>query len=346
MPPLDRLVDANRNRAAEGLRVMEDLARFVLEEGPLGGALKAARHDLAAAVNATWDASALLRARCTAGDPGTCQRTDGEGTRTDTLAMAQAAAGRATEALRALEEAAKVHRGSAERFEAIRYSLYDHAAALMGHLQRRCPGQWPVCLILDTARCRHPWHDVADAALAAGVRCLQIREKAMADDALLTHASAVVKLAHAHGAAVIMNDRPDLAMAAQADGVHVGRHDMPVAACRRIVGHEVCIGATVRTAEAAKAAAADGADYVGIGPAFASSTKPDLVAAGVGHVAAVAQTCVLPYLVIGGITQANVGQLTVAGVRGIALCDEICAADDPGAAAASLTEAMQPVETQ
>jgi thiamine-phosphate pyrophosphorylase len=347
MLSLERLVDACRNRAAEGLRTLEDLARFTRDDHAMSAAFKALRHDLATAVKRCWAEERLLAARDTASDVGTSIEVDGETHRASTADIARAAAGRACEGLRSLEEAAKtIHPPTAHKLEQLRYLAYDLSAALIRQLASAQAKQWRVCLLLDRGGCMLPWAEVLRCAIDKGVDCVQIREESTGSDdaALLEHAAAVVDIAHARGVSVIVNDRTDIAHASGADGVHLGQHDLPVQAARDLLGHEALVGVSVHGVDEAHVAIAAGADYVGIGPMFASTTKPNLKPRGplmlVETLAVLGST---PHLAIGGITGATVHQVAMAGGRGVAVGAAMCTSSDPGAVAAALVEALEPV---
>ena len=341
---LDRLVDACRNRVAEGLRTLEDLARFVLNDAEASTTLKRLRHGVRETIASGWDEQRLLAARDTGGDVGTAIETPSESHRQTHVDIAGAAASRVREGLRSLEEAAKtIDANVARQLEAIRYETYDIAARLGTRLQMTAPRQWRVCLLLTIDACSLPWMEVLESSIAGGVDCIQIREKHMTDSTLVAHACDVVEQAHAKGVSVVINDRPDIALASGADGVHLGQDDMPVAAARRVLGQGPLIGVSTHGVDEAQGAIAAGADSIGIGPVFESLTRPELNAAGP---MCVAQTLAVlgnvPHLAIGGIDSANIGQVAVAGAQGVAVGSAICSAAAPGEVAALLCSAMQP----
>ena len=348
-------MDANANRAREALRVMEDAARFLLDDAALAGELKALRHRLAGVMR---DVPGLMDGRDTPGDVGTAISTAAEGERADAAAVALAAGKRLSEALRSLEEYGKTlgpeHAALPRAVEAMRYAGYELERRLNAAMSRprKRAKQWCTCLLLTESLCRRPWRKVLDAALDAGVDCVQVREKAMGDAALLERARAVVGACHAAdrlpgGADCIVNDRPDVAVLAGADGVHLGQGDLPVDAARQIVGERMLIGASTSSVAEAAAAQDAGADYVGVGPMFATTTKHKPTLAGPGHLRGflASDAGELPHLAIGGVSPANVGELIAAGARGIAVSGCVCGAEDPGAVARELVGAMATAAT-
>jgi thiamine-phosphate pyrophosphorylase len=172
------------------------------------------------------------------------------------------------------------------------------------------------------------------AALAGGVDVFQLREKELGDSALLRAADAARELCEEAGALFIVNDRPDVARSAYADGVHVGQDDASVAAARRMVGPDCLVGLSTHSPE--QIAAADGADYLGVGPVHATPTKLGRPAVGVDLVAHAAQHARVPWFAIGGLNAANVGAVLEAGARRISVVRAIAEADDPERAARTL----------
>jgi thiamine-phosphate pyrophosphorylase len=177
---------------------------------------------------------------------------------------------------------------------------------------------------------------VLEPALRGGVDVVQLRDKELSDEALLAAAEPFRAACDAHGALFVLNDRPDLVEACGADGVHVGRNDMPVAQARSLVGTDRLLGLSVSTLDELRDV--DGADYVGV-TAFATPTKKDAVAGGLDLLRAAAATLAVPWFAIGGIESANVADVVGAGAPGIAVVRAIRDAEDPEAAARMLRAA-------
>jgi len=327
-----RMLDANANRAREALRVAEDVARFALDRADLAEALKQLRHDLRAAL-ASLDARRLAAARDTAGDVGTALSTEAERRREAVADLARAATKRLSEALRVLEEAGKlIDPALGAAVERLRYRAYELEKRMEEAL--RPAGRWAesgVCVLLTEALCRRPWEDVLRAALAGGATCVQVREKAMASGALLARARAVARIAHEAGALAIVNDRPDLALLAAADGVHVGQDDLAPHEARRIVGPDRLVGVSTHSLAQARAAVEAGADYLGCGPMYATETKPQAVVPGPALCAEVTRAVRVPVMAIGGITPTRAPEVAAAGARWVAVSASVCGADDPEA---------------
>lgn len=180
-----------------------------------------------------------------------------------------------------------------------------------------------------------------ETILAAGAPCIQVRAKGFDDRAWYGLAAALTARCHEAGALCIVNDRLDIALAVGADGVHLGADDLPVAAARRIAGDRLLVGTTARDPAQAGRAASDGADYLGVGPVFTTSSKdglPDPI--GIGGLRAVAGAVELPVIAIAGVTADRVPSLLDAGAHGAAVLGAVGGADDPAAATRELLDRL------
>jgi thiamine-phosphate pyrophosphorylase len=173
-----------------------------------------------------------------------------------------------------------------------------------------------------------------EAALTGGVDVVQLRAKDAGDDEIVAAGRRFRRLTRAAGVLFVVDDRPDLAVACDADGVHVGQDDVPVEEARRIVGPRRLVGLSTHSAEQFRAAR--GVDYVGVGPVFATPTKPGRAAVGLELVREAARVAPVPWFAIGGIDLSNVADVVAAGAARIAVVRAIQDAPDPAAAAARL----------
>ena len=197
--------------------------------------------------------------------------------------------------------------------------------------------QWRVCVLLTERLCATGWRETLAAAVAGGADCIQVREKEMEGGALADRVREVIAIARPAGAAVVVNDRADVALACGADGVHVGQGDLAPADVRRVAGDALLVGVSTHSVAEAEGAVAAGADTCGVGAMFASRTKPDVAPQGEAYLRAyLARFAHVPHLAIGGIEPANVAQLAAAGCRGVAVSSVVCGAEDPGAVAHAL----------
>ncbi len=199
-------------------------------------------------------------------------------------------------------------------------------------------------VLLTEALCRGGWYETAEAALAGGAGAIQLREKQLADAELLDRARRIRELCKQYEALLIINDRPDIALAAGAHGVHLGQDDLPVSEARRLLREECIIGISTHTVEQAKAALADTPDYIAVGPMFASHTKPQDHIAGPETLATVRHLTSLPLVAIGGITRENAAQCAPAD--SLAVCSAVISVDDVASAARELMQVWVRTENE
>jgi thiamine-phosphate diphosphorylase len=175
---------------------------------------------------------------------------------------------------------------------------------------------------------------VVEAALEAGATSVQLRDKHATSRELLEVATALRPLIERHGALFLVNDRFDIALAAGADGVHLGDDDIPVAEVRRVVPRDFLVGRSADTEVAARAAEAQGADYLGVGSVFGTRTKKEVIGEVIGteQLGRVARAVAIPVVAIGGVTATNAGACVAAGAAGVAVVSAVMSAEDPGAA--------------
>ena len=179
-----------------------------------------------------------------------------------------------------------------------------------------------------------------DACLRGGVDIVQLRAKGLDDEALCTAGRRFARVCAVHGALFILNDRADLVAAAGADGVHVGQDDVPVSAARDYVGPDRIVGLSTHSPAQIDAAAAAGVDYIGVGPVFATPTKPGRAAVGHALVKFAAAHARVPFFAIGGIDASNIAEVRAAGASRIAVVRALTGARDPESAASELRAAM------
>ncbi len=340
-PPEDigvlRILDAAANRASEALRVVDDYARFVLDDRHLTEQFKALRHGLAAAMSRI-ETDSLLAARETLRDVGTEVSNESEYQRQDADAVVVANIHRAQEALRTLEEYGKVIDSSlGGAFEALRYQSYTLQRAL--HTSARSVARLHearLYVLVSGGSSEQEMASLVEVLITAGVDVIQLRDKQLDDRQLLQRANVLRELTHGTPTLIIVNDRPDIARLSNADGVHVGQNELSVLDARRIVGPSPLIGVSTHSIEQARQAVMDGANYIGVGPTFPSTTKSFQSFTGVDLLRAVAKEIGLPAFAIGGIDASNVDQVLAAGVGRVAVSGAISSAVNPAAAAGEL----------
>lgn len=201
---------------------------------------------------------------------------------------------------------------------------------------------WSLYVITDAKLSRGRSHlEVIRAAIAGGATVVQYREKTATTRQMIEEARALRELTRQAGIPFIVNDRVDIALAVDADGVHVGQDDMPALLARKLMGPGKIVGVSVDNLEQALQAERDGADYVGAGPIFATATKPDAAPPiGLEGLAEICRGVSIPVVAIGGINAENAGAVIAAGAAGVAVVSAVVAAPDVEAAARRLREAI------
>lgn len=335
-----RIIDANLNRASEGLRFLEDVARFLLNDAALSQQLKAARHSLAREARALG--VQLLSQRDSEGDVGA--ELPGEAEQ-DLAGLVTANAKRAQESLRVIAELAKLPelhpRLNAARFEELRFSLYTLERSLASRVLRqdklrRLSGLY---VILD--RQALAGRDIVEAArqvVEGGARVIQLRDKQSSKSELLATAQAVKALCRESEVLLIVNDYHDLAVAADADGVHTGQKDLPLPVVRRQMPIDKIAGCSVNTVAEALKARDEGADYIAVGSMFPTSTKEGAIVVGIERLKQVREAVNTPLVAIGGINEDNIGQVLAAGAASVAVVSAALGREDIRGAVRRLVE--------
>jgi thiamine-phosphate pyrophosphorylase len=317
-----RILDANLDRAREGLRIIEEWCRFGLNDAQLAGECKHFRQEVA-----HWHTAEIRAARDTPGDPGTDLTHPQEEERANIAALLQANFCRIQEALRVLEEYGKLyHPNMGKTFKQMRYQVYTLESNLMGYYRHQL--LWRSHLYLVTSPHERLLENV-EAALKGGLTLLQYREKKADDVIRLDIARKLRQLCSDYGALFIINDRVDLALAVEADGVHLGQQDLPIAVARQLLGSQRIVGRSTTNPQEMQAAIAEGADYIGVGPVYETPTKAGKAAAGLEYVSYAAKNCSIPWFAIGGIDTSNLNDVMKAGAERVAVVRALMQAEQP-----------------
>ncbi|AFY48248.1 thiamine-phosphate pyrophosphorylase [Nostoc sp. PCC 7524] len=317
-----RILDANLDRAREGLRIIEEWCRFGLNNAQMSGEFKHLRQEVA-----IWHTAELRAARDTAGDPGTELSHPQEEKRSSLKSLLQANFCRVQEALRVVEEYGKLyHPNMGKAFKQMRYQVYTLETELMGYERHQL--LWRSRLYLVTSPSENLLATV-ESALKGGLTLVQYRDKDTDDTVRLEQATKLQQLCHAYGALFIINDRVDLALAVDADGVHLGQQDMPIAIARQLLGPQRLIGRSTTNSEEMHKAIAEGADYIGVGPVYETPTKAGKAAAGLEYVRYAEQNSSVPWFAIGGIDVNNINDVIDAGAERVAVVRSLMQAEQP-----------------
>jgi thiamine-phosphate pyrophosphorylase len=324
-----RILDANGNRCAEGLRVVEEIARFSMQDATLTGSLKDVRHEVRRGVEAL--AQGALMRRDSDGDVARGSATASELARGSLSAVARANFARAEEALRVLEEFGKlVDENGSRLFKSLRFALYTIERGFFAgtSLAARVPRPPFLYAILDrSAVASGDVASTAEAFVSAGVGMIQYRAKLAGGAEKRRDILCILEAARSASIPVIVNDDVELACETGADGVHIGAEDMPPGEARSMVGPGRIVGVSVTSLDELARLPSDAVDYVGVGPVFPSPTKPEAKALGVEFVRSVRGGTELPLVALGGITAKNALEVIDAGADGIAAVSALCAGD-------------------
>jgi len=336
-----RVLDANANRARESLRVLDDYCRFVVNDAFLTAEFKRLRHDLAELLE-RLPANLLVGSRETLRDVGTGIGAAGEMERKSAHDVARVNLKRLQESLRSLEEFGKLFGPEfGEGMEQVRYRAYTlERAIVVGENARSILAETCLCVLLTGAHCVSALDWTIAEAAAGGATMFQLREKELNDQQLLSRARDVRYCTRQVGALFIVNDRPDIARLAEADGVHLGQDDLPIHEVRKIVGPDMLIGVSTHEIGHVRQAILDGASYIGVGPTFPSLTKKFSGHAGLQFVHEACAETSLPAFAIGGINGDTIASVVEAGARRVAVSAAIAKAEDPRLTARILCDAL------
>ncbi len=317
-----RILDANLDRAREGLRIIEEWCRLGLNHQPLAEECKQIRQELA-----QWHSWELRQARDTPGDVGREISHPQEEVRESIEHLLQANLCRAQEALRVLEEYSKLYEPNmAAACKKLRYRVYTIESSLLNNYRHQQLQNAPLYLVTSP---EPEILKIVEAALKGGLTLVQYRDKEGKDSDRLEKADQLCQLCHRYNALFIVNDRVDIALAVDADGVHLGQHDAPVAFAREILGNHKIVGRSTTNKQELNKAIAEQADYVGVGPFYETPTKPGKAAAGREYIDYVKAKCPVPWFAIGGIDLHNLNEVLTTGAQRVAVVRAIMQAEQP-----------------
>ncbi len=345
-PPtsLARGIDAGLNRLGEALRTVEDRLRFDRSLPEFPGRWRELRLEVArlrSEIERRWGPLSLWRD--VRGDPGAPkegvlgpERRDAEDLLAANLARSREAARSVEEALRtALPELA----GAAER---LRYAIYEAESAATGLL---CRGQRVkrvrLYVLLTTALASRPLVETAALAIDGGAQMVQLREKQMPPGELLPLARELREVTAERQVPLIINDHVEIAALCGADGVHQGQQDLPPQEVRKILGVHALVGVSTHAPDQAVQAERDGADYIGVGPIYATETKKHRAPVGTGAIRAAQRAVSIPGFAIGNINRETLKTVLEAGARRVAVCTGIIAQQDIAGTASWFREQLE-----
>jgi thiamine-phosphate pyrophosphorylase len=332
-----RIIDANLNRSSEGLRVLEDVARFLLEDAGLSQRLKTLRHDLAQETKSL--SVGFLSRRDSEHDVGACMGASYEPERKQSLqdlsGLVAANAKRVEESLRVVEELAKLPEMSSmlnsARFEQMRFALYTLERDLISRISRRDKIERMAGLYVILDRQFLVGRDemtIASQIIEGGAGVIQLRDKQSKKGELLLIAQKLKELCSKADVLFIINDYLDLAMIVDADGLHVGQEDLPLPVIRRELPIDKIVGCSVTTLSQVTKAQDEGVDYIAVGSIFPTATKNEATVVGMDVLKELKRTVSTPLVAIGGINQNNIAEVVSAGANAVAVISAVLGEKD------------------
>ncbi len=346
MNNLKRVTDANLNRAAEAARILEEIARFLLDDIEMSEKLKNIRHRISSAQDE--DYSSYLKARDTQNDVGVEIKNSTERINIENIFKANIK--RLQQALRVLAEYSGENPENVCLFEKLRYESYTMEKIMWDKLKEKYNqikiAEKKLYLVTnsDKFQTEDEFLDAIASSLQGGVDIVQLREKKMGANEILKLGRKIKLLCSQYDATFIVNDRIDIAAILEADGVHLGQDDLDVKSAREILGESAIVGISTHEPAQALKAVQDGADYIGVGPVFATPTKEGRIPVGLEYVKWASENIQIPFFAIGGIDAQNVSQVLDAGAKKIAVVRAIINAKNPCEAAEDFLDKLGQVQ--
>ena len=341
-----RIIDANMNRMSEGLRVLEEFARLSLNDAVLTQQLKDMRHEILLVASHLQEQ--LIQARDSEGDVGAGMEVPGEEKTRDNQTIIVANARRVQESLRVMEELAKKPGIGlkSDKYRQARFALYAMEKELFSRMLRqdKMKNLKGLYVIIDTAALgkRDPV-EVTSQAIQGGAQAIQLRDKGLGKKELIKIAQQLQTLCSEHGILFIVNDYLDVALAVDTDGLHIGEDDLPVDAARRLLPTDKVLGCSARTVDEAKKACSEGADYLGVGAMYATSTRESSEVVGTERLKEIRKAVDLPLVAIGGINKDNVKNVMEAGAVAVSVINAVMGTTDIKRATRQLVKIIEGV---
>ena len=326
-----RIIDANCNRIGEGLRFLEDVARFVLDDAPLSKKLRTIRHDVIKSVSKLG--AKLISARDSKGDVGANAASFSK--QQDLPSLVAANAKRVEEGLRVLEELSKLSEISqavdSDHFQRARFDLYAIEKELLSQImrQQKMAQLTGLYVIIDTEVLgTRDAVEAAAQAIRGGAKIIQLRDKQSEKGKLWNVAQKLKDLCQKSKTLFIINDHLDIALAVDADGLHIGQEDLPLSIARKELPIDKIVGCSATNLKQALKAAEEGADYIAVGAIFPTPTRKDYEVVGIERLQQVKRKISIPVVAIGGINQDNIREVISAGADATAVISAILNQDD------------------
>ena len=321
-----QIIDANLDRAREGLRVMEDWARFGLGKEKFVEKIKHLRQILGKNhLNVYKQSRNSIEDQC----KGITHHEQNNRKKPEQIISSNA--GRVQEALRVIEEFSRLHNNELSKIASkIRYEVYTLEIELLSlskHIKSdKILKENDLYVITDQ---KENLLEILEDILIAGVKIIQHRFKNGNDKEHLEEAIQIKNLCKRYNSLLIINDRVDIALASKADGIHLGQDDLDLKTARKLLGHSKIIGVSANNKIDISKAIQDGCDYIGIGPVFETSTKKNKKPLGVEKIKTLTKDLNIPWFAIGGITTNNISYLRQYGFKKVALVSQLMNSKNP-----------------
>ncbi len=339
---MKRIIDVNLNRTSEALRVLEEIARFSLDNKAVSAMFKNMRHDIINTYSSYY--SELLSSRNTEEDIG--REIPNPSSKPGLIDVYKANFKRLQQALRTLSEYSGILSVDTGLLEKIRYESYTLEKVMFQELTQKFNkkrfNDKKLYLVTDRSNfsCHNDFLNAVAAALEGGVSVIQLREKTASTREFIGLGKKVRELCALYDAIFIVNDRVDIAQAINADGVHLGQEDMDIQNARKILGEASIIGISTHSPEQASIAVESGADYIGVGPVYSTPTKPGRPSVGLEYVKWASGNVDIPWFAIGGINRENLQDVISAGAEKVAVVRAIINAEKPDKTASEFLELL------
>ena len=321
-----QIIDANLDRAREGLRVLEDWARFGLGENDSVKRIKNFRQILGKNHLEVYKQSRnFIKDEC----KGLTHQEQSKRSSPDQIISSNA--GRVQEALRVIEEFSRAHNYDLSKIAAeIRYEIYTLEIELLRLIRYKNSEEIlkenDLYVITDQ---KENLLEIIEAILIAGVKIIQHRFKSGTDKDHLREAIQIKNLCKKYNSLFIINDRVDIAIASNADGIHLGQDDLDLKTARKLLGYSKIIGISANNEIDISNALKDGCDYIGIGPVFETATKKNKKPIGIEKIKTLTKDLNIPWFAIGGIKSNNISYLKRNGFKKVALVSQLMNSEDP-----------------
>jgi len=319
-----RAIDANINRISEGLRVLEDIARFCYNDSPVQQSLKELRHRFRSGL----DQMKFIPFRDVLHDTGFSSKGEMEFSRDSIGDVLKSNVKRVEEGLRVLEELFKIESPDlAREMKGLRYAVYSIEKDMLSYGLRPVLRKGLYLIITDPPL---PYENIAEMAVRSGLPAIQLRYKGTSDREFLDDALKIRRITKGTKTLFIVNDRPDIAFISKADGVHLGQDDISPVDARSFLGGDMLIGLSTHTLEQAKEASNMPVDYIGFGPVWETKTKPmHSTAMGIDNLKLCVELSDFPVVAIGGISKERLVDIGTISCNNIAVVSAVMDAGDP-----------------